>query len=109
MKHPLIFLVLGFFLLHCSREKPSFNLIPKDKMVALLAEVHLVEAHYQKNAGLPKVKEALDSSLNRVFKKHKTNKTDYENSFNYYLKNTDEYMEINSMVIQELKERMNVN
>ena len=98
------------FLLNCkgSITNPP-QIIPKEQMVKIMAEVYVVEAHHQKNLGSPTAQKQLESSLDRVFLKFKTNKLHYQKSFDYYLQNPNEYMELNSMVIQELKEQISRN
>jgi hypothetical protein len=107
MRTITIYTLFVLLLFNCKGEALQNPIIPKDKMVKLMAEVHLIELHYQKNIGSDINQKTLDEELNTVFKRFHTDKKTYRKSFDFYMQNPTVYMELNSMVIQELKEQMN--
>jgi len=86
----------------CSSPSIKKTYILKEKMIGIMAEVYLVEMHYQKAYGLPQFYKApLDSALEKIFIKHQVSKLSYEQSFRYYASRPDDFQEMNERVIQQ--------
>lgn len=78
-----------FFLTACKKDKVPEGIIPQDKMQWLLMDIHYNDAFYNR-------KLQTDSTLSRasavyqfIFKKYKTDSTQFKKSFDYYLQHPD--------------------
>jgi hypothetical protein len=105
----LLLLVLG--LVACSSDGDSTvsrpkNLIPQEKMVLLLADIHQTE-------GIISTKEyTKDSSLllfteleNQLLAKHKVSQAQFTESYNWYTSNVEEYKALYTIVVDTLNVR----
>ena len=100
MKSILLFLLAILFACSPSTSKRN-NIINEQKMVLVMADVYLLEMHYQKKYGAPAAyKKTLDEALKSLFSKHGVTRASYEKSFTYYAENHEKFMEMNDAVIQ---------
>ncbi len=68
-----------------SLSNPPENLIPRDKMINVLVDIHLVEASMTQFYGVTNdLKSKANIFYALLFKKYAINKTDFINSLNYY-------------------------
>jgi len=97
----LLFFVLTFFT--CSNQSTPKGVLPKEKMVPLLVDMHLAEPLYAKRfvLGLPDSSAMQDLYLS-FLKKHKVSKKEFESSVFYYGKHPDQYKEIYDEVLERL-------
>ncbi|QNF34561.1 DUF4296 domain-containing protein [Adhaeribacter swui] len=97
-----------FLLLSCSpaSEPQPANLIPEEKMTRIMMDVHLAEAQVE-NAGLPLDSgEAVYRKLQQqIFKKYQVKETDFNTSYQYYLRNLNLLDKIYEKVIDSLTVR----
>jgi len=108
-----IFLLISviFILLSCSNttqhaeEQNTESIIPKEKMIVVLADVQITEAYIDelRKSGIP----TRDTSLiyyERVFKKHEITPVDFEKSLLFYKKDLTNMNEMYTEVITRLNE-----
>lgn len=111
MKSLSLFLLLVCGLGACSSEGDSSiarpkNLIPQEKMVLILADIHQTE-------GIISTKEySKDSSLllfteleNQLLAKHNVTQTQFTESYNWYTSNVEEYKTLYTIVVDTLNVR----
>jgi hypothetical protein len=97
------------FLLACQSQttKSPDQLIEKEKMSLVLEDVLLMESYFQSKHGIPGIyKEALDESLNRVFKKHHITKKQFKESYVYYASQPEEFKELNTSIMDRLSRKI---
>ena len=101
-------LVISFtftFLFSCSHKTDSVpsRIIPKDKMVDVLVDVHLAEAAAD-NHGLksPQIDMMMAARYDSVFQKHGITFEEFKSSYDYYLAHPDVLSEIYSEVVNKL-------
>ena len=102
-----VYLFVFIFLVACSEEEsveiPS-TILPKEKMAAVLVDIHLIEATMNlnvmsiENAGAP----ANAAVSIDVLKKHNITKSQYDTSFLFYTQHPDMLSKIYENVIIEL-------
>ena len=81
------------------------DLIPQDKMIPILIEIHIAEAMIQ-------LKELTDDSIamyskayyDRIFEDHQVSQTQFENSMDYYVDHPELYESIYTKVQEEVKQ-----
>lgn len=98
-----LFLVLLLF--SCLQERIPKGIIPKDKMVSLLVDQHLMEPFYTQRfaLGIPD-STAKDDLYLSLLKKHKVTAKQFEESVYYYGKHPEIYKQIYSKVLDRLNE-----
>lgn len=85
-----------------AKVKPN-GLIEADKMSVILEDVLLLESHYQSKYGVPGVyKDALDKSVNRVFKRHGVKAKQFQESYRYYASQPEEFKALNTNIMDRL-------
>lgn len=98
-------LILLSFLISCSseiqrKEKPE-NLIPEDKMVVVLKDLSILEAHIK--AKYPLVAQnhkTMIKSVDIIFKKHHIDSTAFNDAMDYYGTHQEIMQDINSRVLE---------
>lgn len=79
--------------------------LPKEKMIDILADVHLAEAKVIDYTGW--TQQARDSLLvvyyNTIFKMHKVKAADFDQSMNAYMKNPEALSKIYEKVLEKLQ------
>ncbi|MFM7595283.1 MAG: DUF4296 domain-containing protein [Flavobacteriales bacterium] len=90
-----------FLVVACQSKSNEIRVIKEDKMIAIMADVYVLEMHYQKNYGSPiSYKKHLDQALQKLFKSHGVNRASYEKSFTYYASKHAQFINMNEEVIQ---------
>ncbi|QMU28502.1 DUF4296 domain-containing protein [Adhaeribacter radiodurans] len=103
------FLVLTLFLLiRCApagEPKPA-HLLSEEEMTSIMIDVHLAEAQIE-NAGLPPDSgDAVYRKMHReILQKHQVKEADFNNSYQYYLRNLNGLDKIYEKVIDSLTVR----
>jgi hypothetical protein len=83
--------------------KKRVGLIDEEKMSVVLEEVLLLESHYQSKYGVPGIyKEALDKSLESVFKKRGVTKKSFADSYAYYASQPETFKDLNTQIMDRL-------
>jgi hypothetical protein len=90
---------------HKGDETPS-NIISKDKMIAVLVDIHLAEASADNRLlNLEQINSALATRYDSLFKKHDITFDQFKTSYDYYLAHADVLSEIYAEVVTELSTR----
>ncbi|MCF8297762.1 MAG: DUF4296 domain-containing protein [Saprospiraceae bacterium] len=106
-----IFLILIPLAISCNKKpennteaKPG-NIIPKEKMVELMVDIHLVEGTTRYAYGkTTESEEYQDYLYSYVLEKHNISFEDFTNSIRYYTKDINTLADIYSEVLSELSE-----
>ena len=109
MRKLFLLLIALAIVFGCSRKgKKPDNLLPKETMVRVLADMQLAEAKV-KNLHLP-----LDSTRKlyamyelSIFEKYNVDAQQYLDSYKYYLESYNEMQAINNALIDTLNQRQN--
>ncbi len=68
-----------FVLFACQSTNPQNQVIEEDKMIEIMADVYVLEMHYQKKYGAPvQSKKPLDRALKTLFASHGISRVAYE-------------------------------
>ncbi len=88
----IIYILLAFLLFSCTKEqKKPKNLIPKQKMINLLFDMHLAA----KSRNIKTLsKERKPNYYPLIYAKYQVDSTQFKESHTYYLKNIELYQEI---------------
>jgi len=90
-----------FVLFACQSTNPQNQVIEEDKMIEIMADVYVLEMHYQKKYGAPvQYKKHLDRALKTLFTSHGISRESYERSFTYYASKHEQFIHMNEEVIQ---------
>lgn len=101
----IIFSVL-FFCLSCNiGNKPPQNIIPKDKMIDILVDLHLTDGMFTINEiRMEMAKKDSINFYNVIFENHGYSRSDFDTSVYYYSHNINEYNKIYIEVLNRLSE-----
>jgi hypothetical protein len=98
--------LIAFSLFSCTSTNNSNELLDEEKMTEVLQEVMLLENYYQTKYGSPSVyKDALDSSVEVVFKRFNTNKNQFSKSFDFYAQDPEVIKRIQAKIIENLNSK----
>lgn len=90
-----------FVLFACQSTSDQTKVIEEKKMIEIMADVYVLEMHYQKAYGAPtQYKKHLDRALKTLFKSHGISRASYEKSFTYYASRHEQFIHMNEEVIQ---------
>ncbi len=100
-------LVLGFWVLSCSSNAEK-DILSKEKLASVLSDIHMAEATInEKHIG------SSDSALvlfqefqKQIFKKHGVDSLQVNKSFEAYVKEPDEFLEMYELVSEELTKKV---
>ncbi len=106
----LIFGVILFFTVNSckkSLEKKPDNLVPKEQMIQILADIHRLEGHVnnmniQNTDTLSFIYRKMEAD---IFKKHKIDTAAYFKSYKYYLVDPEEFSALYSEVVLLIKNK----
>ena len=101
MKRLIPVLLLSFFFLQCSDGIPE-GVLPEEKMVDLLTEIHLVDG-YANTLHSDSVLVKTPSLYKSVFKKYQADTAQLKHSLEYYAKKPDQIKEIYAKVTKKLE------
>ncbi|HEY0900071.1 MAG TPA: DUF4296 domain-containing protein [Sphingobacteriaceae bacterium] len=106
----LLALFLGLiFLVSCTREKTPDGLIARDKMVSVLADVHLVEGYSTTVMNGDSMKQVLANYMNLVYKKHQIDSLKFRKSLKYYSADPKVLNQMYDEVLVKLEAQQNEN
>ena len=105
-KYIILFFSVSLFLISCKGNKVPDGIIPKDRMVSLLTEVHIADgASYS----IPPAPDSLYLKATGryifLFKKYQTDSVQFRKSVRYYANHSDEFLVMYDKVMQNLKEK----
>ena len=99
----------GLLLISCSKkeEKIPENILPKEKMIPIMVDVHLAEAKIQSNnlSMTDSTKKIAAGYYKNVFEKNKITEQQFRESFLYYSRHLDLLNKIYEEVISELSKK----
>ena len=100
----LNFILLVLALSSCKSDKQvPDNILPKDKMVLLIRDLHLVEAYINANFTYSDSSKFLFKNLeDSIFKAHQTSPVAFDSSMAYYQRNIKDMDEIYAVVVDSL-------
>ena len=102
-------LCLGSILISCSKkeEKIPENILPKDKMIRLMVDVHIAEATIQsRNLGInDSTKTIAAGYYKNIFEKNRISEQQFRESFLYYSHHLEIFNKIYEEVINELSKK----
>ena len=98
--------ILFISLVSCDTEtRPSF-IIEKDKMIDIMEQVLVLETYYQSLPGNPASnKQALDSTVDLVFKKSGITKNNFEESYRFYSSDLEEFKKMQTEIMEKLEKK----
>lgn len=101
----IVFIIVVFFISSCSKEvKIPEYVIPHDKMVIIIADIHILDGLFTVNNVRRKfAKDSIDY-YNAVFTNYGYTRSDFDTSINFYSNNIDEYDKIYEEVLNRLNE-----
>jgi hypothetical protein len=98
--------ILFISLVSCDTETRPVSIIEKNKMIDIMAEALVLETYYQLLPGNPASnKQALDSTVDLVFKKSGITKNDFEESYLHYSKNLPEFQKMQEEIMEKLEKK----
>lgn len=105
MKRAIVALLYCTVLISCGEAPKDVlpdNVLPAEKMVAVLIDIHLVEAHMSRNTFHPD-KIAVESPAPNidVLKKNAITRQQYDESFNYYTQHPKQLVKIYELVLND--------
>jgi hypothetical protein len=99
-------LILLFAFVSCETETRPSSIIEKNKMIDIMAEALVLETYYQSLPGNPASnKQALDSTVDLVFKKSGITKIEFEESYLHYSKNLPEFQKMQEEIMGKLEKK----
>ncbi|MDX9696653.1 MAG: DUF4296 domain-containing protein [Bacteroidales bacterium] len=103
----IIFFILMIFIASCGyQDKTPEGIIPKEKMVDILVDVHLTDGLFTNNS--TRIRYAKQDSINyydRILENHGYTRKDFDTSVYYYSHNINEYNKIYIEVLNKLSEK----
>ena len=91
------------FLVSCAGKETPAGLLGREKMIAVLTDVHLVEAHSGTVMDADSMKQVLADYMNVVYKKHQTDSVQFRKSLKYYSSRPKELNGMYDQVIRNLE------
>ena len=98
-------LIICLLLLSCSNNTISnVEIIPKNKFIQILQDIHIIEADYEMNKsnGEKKSKENLNSDYQKIFLNHNITKQLFNNTMSYYSSKPNQLEEIYYLTLQKI-------
>jgi hypothetical protein len=108
MKKSLLYIVVLLSLSACGGGEPKVpeDIMPKEKMVSVLEDVHILEAVMSvKNIYGDSALRYSSEAYKAIYKNHHTTKDDFNKSFKYYAKHPKLMDDIYKDVIDELSKK----
>ncbi len=84
MKGIKLFLLSVIFLIGCDQEKPPAGIIGEQKMVRVLADLHIMDGYISTLSYSDTVRITGKNYYATIYKKHNINKAAFEKSLKYY-------------------------
>lgn len=97
-------LIICLVLISCSNNISSVEIIPKNKFVQILQDIHIMEANYDinKSKGEKRAKENLNSDYQKIFLNHNITKQLFNNTMSYYSRKPNQLEEIYDLTLQKI-------
>ncbi|MBT6814832.1 MAG: DUF4296 domain-containing protein [Flavobacteriales bacterium] len=93
-----IYLLSFLILFSCSKkEEQNHNIIPKDQFANILAKIYLVESDFKLNR-------VNNSDYQKILSDHNVNKTNFENTLQYYSERPGLFEKIHEEILIDLEE-----
>lgn len=107
----LVFIILIAMSCKNRLEKKPENLVPKEKLIQILADIHRLEGHVnnmniQNTDTLAFIYRKMEAD---IFKKHKVDTASYFKSYKYYLVDPEEFSELYSEVVTLIKTKNKID
>lgn len=88
-----------------SDQKPK-DIIPEDKMVRILADIHTAEAIIESNVIYPDTAlMTFNQEQEKIFARYNVTQSQFKNTYDYYLKNLKDMDELYEIVVDTLSMR----
>ncbi|MEO5569290.1 MAG: DUF4296 domain-containing protein [Bacteroidia bacterium] len=102
-----ILLLIGLFFFSCSKkqEKIPGDIIPKAKMVQVMVDIHLAEAHSQFSAAFDNSANVKQTYYKFILNKYKISYNQLMNSWKFYAEHPEIFSQVYDEVITELSKR----
>lgn len=101
----ILFLCSVIFSCSKKEEKIPADILPKEKMVELMVDVHLAEAQSQAKIGFDNSKTIKQAYYKFIFNKYQISYSQFAKSFDYYSAHPEVFSEIYDNVITELSKK----
>lgn len=105
MKKIIVAFLYCAVMISCGDEPQNIlpdNVLPAEKMAAVLVDIHLVEAHMSRNAFHPdKIAVEPPAPNIDVLKKNEITRQQYDTSFNYYTQHPKQLVKIYELVLND--------
>jgi hypothetical protein len=103
----LHFITCLILLSACQQDAVPDGILSLAQMTPLVEEITLLETHYQSKFGVPsQYKAALDSSVQRVFKKTGCTESTFKKSLTYYAAHPALQKELNDQLLTTLSRKI---
>ena len=107
MRGPLFVALLSILFACSNHGAGKINIIEAHKMTKIMADVYILEMHYQKSGGTPATyQKPLKKAIGLLLKQHGVSEKEYNDSFLYYSADHKKFMEMNDAVIQEYNKQL---
>ena len=93
------------FLVSCTRKETPAGLLEREKMIAVLTDVHLVEGYSGTVMDADSMKQVLADYMDLVYRKHQTDSVQFRKSLKYYSGLPKELNQMYDRVIRNLEAR----
>jgi hypothetical protein len=103
MKRLLALFSVLIFLGSCMRKETPAGLLEREKMIAVLTDVHLVEGYSGLVMEADTMKQVLADYMNLVYKKHQTDSLQFRKSLRYYSSEPKELKMMYDEVLRKLE------
>ncbi|HEY0896936.1 MAG TPA: DUF4296 domain-containing protein [Sphingobacteriaceae bacterium] len=95
------------FLVSCTRTETPAGLLEREKMIAVLTDVHMVEAYSGTVMDADSMKQVLADYMNLVYQKHQTDSVQFRKSLKYYSRLPKELNQMYDQVVRNLETQQN--
>ena len=100
------YFILFISFVSCVTESRPSSIIEKNKMIDIMAEALVLETYYQSLPGNPASnKQALDSTVDLVFKKSGITKNEFEESYQFYSSDLEEFKKMQAEIMEKLEKK----
>ncbi len=101
-----LFFIFGMILLACNRKKVPDNVMPKDKMVNVLVDMHLADAVLSRVNNQDTMLMMASSKYYLIFKKYGIDSAKFTRSLKYYNYQPDEFAKLYAQVVDSLNAKI---
>jgi hypothetical protein len=101
-----LFFVFGMILMACNRNKVPDNVVPKDKIVNVLVDMHLADAVLSRVSNQDTMLMMASSKYYFIFKKYGIDSAKFTRSLKYYNYQPDEFAKLYAQVVDSLNAKI---